>query len=113
MPASPRGTKLWAAPGHVALPWHAWRRGGVATQRPAKPCTPVRFRSAPLASVMRMPELIAVTGATGGMGGRVARRLAALGAAQRLVVRDPSRAPDLPGADVRQIAGYHDAEGIR
>ena len=23
------------------------RRGGVATQRPAKPCTPVRFRSAP------------------------------------------------------------------
>ena len=25
------------------------RRGGVATQRPAKPCTPVRFRSAPLA----------------------------------------------------------------
>src|SRR4051812_44569710 len=25
-----------------------WRRGGVATQRPAKPCTPVRFRSSPL-----------------------------------------------------------------
>ncbi len=24
-----------------------WRGGGVATQRPAKPCTPVRFRSAP------------------------------------------------------------------
>src|ERR671918_417693 len=25
-----------------------WRRGGVVTQRPAKPLTPVRFRSAPL-----------------------------------------------------------------
>jgi uncharacterized protein YbjT (DUF2867 family) len=62
---------------------------------------------------MRMPGLIAVTGATGGMGGRVAHRLAALGAAQRLVVRDPSRAPDLPGAEVRRIAGYHDAAGIR
>ena len=24
-----------------------WRRGGVATQRSAKPCTPVRFRSSP------------------------------------------------------------------
>ncbi len=26
----------------------SWRRGGVATQRPAKPSTPVRFRSSPL-----------------------------------------------------------------
>src|SRR4051794_40214836 len=30
--------------------WPPRRRGGVATQRPAKPCTPVRFRSAPLGS---------------------------------------------------------------
>ena len=29
------------------LQWAGWRGGGVATQRPAKPCTPVRFRSAP------------------------------------------------------------------
>ena len=58
-------------------------------------------------------ELIAVTGATGGMGGRVARRLADRGLAQRLVVRDPSRAPELPGAEVRQAAGFHDAEGMR
>src|ERR1019366_8564870 len=29
--------------------WGAsWRRGGVATQRPAKPSTPVRLRSSPL-----------------------------------------------------------------
>lgn len=44
-------------------------------------------------------DLIAVTGATGGIGGRVARRLAAAGARQRRLCRDPSRAPDLPGAE--------------
>jgi NAD(P)H dehydrogenase (quinone) len=60
-----------------------------------------------------MSELIAVTGATGGMGGRVARRLAERGLAQRLVVRDPARAPELPGAEVRRAAGFHDAEGMR
>jgi NAD(P)H dehydrogenase (quinone) len=55
---------------------------------------------------------IAVTGATGGLGGRVARRLAARGLAQRLVVRDPARAPDLDGAEV--VAGaYHDGEAMR
>lgn len=41
---------------------------------------------------------IAVTGSTGWLGGLVARDLAGRGVAQRLVVRDPSRAPDLPGA---------------
>lgn len=44
--------------------------------------------------------MIAVTGATGGLGGRVARRLADSGTRQRLVVRDPSRAPELPSAEV-------------
>lgn len=43
---------------------------------------------------------LAVTGATGGLGGRVARALAARGIAQRLLVRDPARAPQLPGATV-------------
>ncbi|PRY12133.1 SDR family oxidoreductase [Kineococcus rhizosphaerae] len=56
--------------------------------------------------------LIAVTGATGQIGGRVARGLAAAGAPQRLVVRDPSRAPDLDGADVR-VATYGDGEALR
>jgi NAD(P)H dehydrogenase (quinone) len=60
-----------------------------------------------------MSELIAVTGATGAVGGRVARRLADRGAAQRLVVRDPDRAPTLAGADVRTIAGYGDSAGMR
>jgi uncharacterized protein YbjT (DUF2867 family) len=44
-------------------------------------------------------DLIAVTGATGQLGGRVARRLAAAGVAQRLVVRDVARAPELTGAE--------------
>ena len=39
--------------------------------------------------------LVGVTGATGGIGGRVARSLADAGVAQRLLVRDPSRAPQL------------------
>lgn len=40
-------------------------------------------------------SMVGVTGATGGIGGRVARRLAADGVTQRLLVRDPSRAPTL------------------
>jgi NAD(P)H dehydrogenase (quinone) len=51
-------------------------------------------------------DLIAVTGATGEVGGRVARRLAERGIAQRLVVRDPSRAPELEGAEVAQASDY-------
>ncbi len=56
--------------------------------------------------------MIAVTGATGELGGRVAARLAAAGAAQRLVVRDEARAPELAGAEVVLAAGYHDREGM-
>jgi NAD(P)H dehydrogenase (quinone) len=55
-------------------------------------------------------SLIAVTGATGAIGGRVARSLAAHGAGLRLVVRDPVRAPDI-GADLRQ-ASYDDADAM-
>jgi uncharacterized protein YbjT (DUF2867 family) len=55
---------------------------------------------------------VAVTGATGGVGGRVARRLAEQGVRVRLVVRDPARAPALPGAEVVQ-ATYDDAEALR
>ncbi|MCM6761564.1 SDR family oxidoreductase [Rathayibacter sp. ZW T2_19] len=43
---------------------------------------------------------IAITGATGAVGGRVARELADAGLPLRLLVRDPSRAPELPGAEV-------------
>jgi len=55
---------------------------------------------------------IAVTGCTGNIGGRVARLLAASGVSQRLLVRDPSRAPRLPGAEVTQ-AEYGDSAAVR
>jgi NAD(P)H dehydrogenase (quinone) len=57
--------------------------------------------------------VIAVTGATGAVGGRVAAGLAELGVSQRLVVRDPSRAPSLPGADVVGGANYADGDAMR
>jgi len=47
---------------------------------------------------------LAVTGATGGLGGRVARALSARGVEQRLLVRDPARAPRLPGATPRRTS---------
>jgi NAD(P)H dehydrogenase (quinone) len=55
-----------------------------------------------------MSGLVGVTGATGQLGGRVARRLAARGVEQRLLVRDPSRAPGLPGAEVTVAGEYID-----
>jgi NAD(P)H dehydrogenase (quinone) len=57
--------------------------------------------------------LIAVTGATGAVGGAVAALLAERGVAQRLVVRDPARAPRLPDTEVRQIADYGHADDVR
>jgi uncharacterized protein YbjT (DUF2867 family) len=54
---------------------------------------------------------IAVAGATGDLGGRVARELSARGVEQRLVVRDPARAPRLPGAEVA-VAAYQDSEAM-
>jgi uncharacterized protein YbjT (DUF2867 family) len=44
------------------------------------------------------PPPIGITGATGAVGGRVARLLADDGLPLRLLARDPSRAPELPGA---------------
>jgi uncharacterized protein YbjT (DUF2867 family) len=55
---------------------------------------------------------LAITGATGNIGGAVARALAADGVPFRMVVRDPSRAPVLPGTDVR-TATFADAEAAR
>ncbi len=43
---------------------------------------------------------IAVTGSTGNLGGMVAQNIADAGTAQRLLVRTPSKAPQLHGADV-------------
>ena len=55
---------------------------------------------------------VVVTGATGHVGGRVARRLADAGVPQRLVVRDPGRAPALPKTEVVQ-ASYGDRDALR
>ena len=57
------------------------------------------------------PVAVAVTGSTGRLGGRIARRLAAAGVPQRLLVRDPARAPQLPGA-VAVPASYGDAAAV-
>ena len=59
-----------------------------------------------------MASPIAVTGSTGRLGGRVARLLADTNVPMCLVVRDPARAPQLPGAEVAQ-ASYGDAAAAR
>lgn len=56
---------------------------------------------------------IAVTGATGYVGSRVARLLAEAGAPQRLLVRDASRAPRLDGAEVATIPDLADGDAVR
>jgi NAD(P)H dehydrogenase (quinone) len=62
-----------------------------------------------------MQRVIGVTGATGTLGRRVADRLAATGDVPlRLVVRDATRAPELPGAEVVENAGgYADGPWLR
>lgn len=57
--------------------------------------------------VSELPTL-AVTGSTGALGGRVARRLAASDVEQRLLVRDASRAPALDGAVPVTFVDYGD-----
>ncbi len=53
--------------------------------------------------------LIVVSGATGRLGGRVARRI---GGGPRLLVRDAARAPDVPDAEVA-VADYGDEDAVR
>ncbi|PPG94765.1 NAD(P)-dependent oxidoreductase [Rathayibacter rathayi] len=63
-----------------------------------------------------MSTPIALTGVTGAVGGRVARELADAGHPLRLLVRDPSRAPELPETEVvrASFADTGDAlEGVR
>src|SRR4051794_12593026 len=54
---------------------------------------------------------MAVSGATGAVGGAVARQLAGDGMPLRLLVRSPSRAPELPGAVVRGCS-YGDGPAV-
>ncbi|GAA1393218.1 SDR family oxidoreductase [Luteococcus peritonei] len=56
--------------------------------------------------------MLGVTGATGRVGGLVARLLAEAGREQRLLVRSPERAPQLPGAQA-VTCSYEDSEATR
>jgi NAD(P)H dehydrogenase (quinone) len=64
-----------------------------------------------VADVPALPDL-AVTGSTGGLGGMVARQLAAAGSAQRLLVRDAGRAPELENARA-VVCSYADSAAAR
>ena len=55
---------------------------------------------------------LAITGATGNLGGRVARRASDAGVATRLLVRDAARAPQLPQSSVA-VCDYGDADAVR
>jgi uncharacterized protein YbjT (DUF2867 family) len=57
--------------------------------------------------------MLAVTGASGQVGGRVAARISRLGLSQRLLVRDPARAPLLPGSEIVQVSSYGDFIAMR
>jgi NAD(P)H dehydrogenase (quinone) len=57
--------------------------------------------------------MLAVTGASGAVGGRIAARIARLGLAQRLIVRDSARAPHVPGAEIAVASSYGDARAMR
>jgi NAD(P)H dehydrogenase (quinone) len=59
-------------------------------------------------------RVIGVTGATGALGRRVVDRLAGAGGIDlRLVVRDPARTPEVPGAEVvANPGGYGDRPGF-
>lgn len=56
---------------------------------------------------------LAITGSTGAVGNRVARRLAAAGMPQRLVVRDVSSAPDLEGAVAVEVSDYGEYDEMK
>ena len=65
-----------------------------------------------MVEVRRRSLETALTGATGRIGGRVAARLATKGVPLRLLVRDPDRAPDLPGA-TPVVAPFGDGAAVR
>lgn len=57
--------------------------------------------------------MLAIAGASGQVGSRVAERLAVRGLAQRLIVRDPSRSPHVPGAEIAIAASYGDGASMQ
>ena len=71
-----------------------------------------RFQIRPTLRLVSELPTLAVTGSTGGLGGRIARRLAASDIEQRLLVRDPSRAPVLDGAVPVAFRDYEDHDSV-
>lgn len=61
---------------------------------------------------MSSAPALTVTGSTGRLGGRVAARLADRGVEQRLLCREPARAPHLAGATA-VAASYGDGDAVR
>jgi NAD(P)H dehydrogenase (quinone) len=59
------------------------------------------------------PTKLAITGASGQLGSRVAAGIARLGLSQLLIVRNPDRAPHLPGVEIAQVSSYGDETGMR
>jgi uncharacterized protein YbjT (DUF2867 family) len=59
-----------------------------------------------------MSNLIGITGATGNVGSKVAQKLSEKNINQRLIVRDPERAPKIDGAEVVQADDYRDTAGM-
>ncbi|HEX3593455.1 MAG TPA: SDR family oxidoreductase [Polyangiaceae bacterium] len=59
-----------------------------------------------------MKNSLALTGSTGRLGGRVARRLAEAGVPQRLLVRDAARAPKLPQTSA-VVAAFADGAAVQ
>lgn len=57
--------------------------------------------------------MIVISGATGRLGGRIARKLSDAGVRQRLLVRDPRRAPELPGAELAVAEYGGDPDAVR
>src|SRR3954447_7266474 len=100
--AVPRLTRADARLG----PWSARGPDGHGERRQAVAGRSVAGAVLHLCSIGMADPVIAVTGATGAVGGRVAARLAEAGAHQRLIVRDAARAPTHAGAEVRQVPGY-------
>src|SRR3954447_12013810 len=86
--------------------------GGAARARPTRPTRLPAYAQRMSATGERSRPSLGVTGSTGWLGGLVARGLAGRGGAQRLLVRDVSRAPGLPSSVAAQCS-YRDADAAR
>ncbi len=62
---------------------------------------------------MEEAATLAITGSTGGLGARVAARLAGRGLGQRLIVREPARAPVHEGVEIAVASSYGIAAEMR